>query len=79
MKETALSVLSPGQSCQVVRIDHTGGLRRRLLDLGFRPEATLQVLYTAPGGSPMAILCNGAVIGLRREDCRKIKVVIRDA
>lgn len=78
MNQIALSSLSPGRSCLVVGMEHTGGLRRRLLDLGFHPEAKLQVLYTAPGGSPMAILCNGAVIGLRREDCEKIKVVIQD-
>lgn len=74
MEAVLLSTLHPGQSCVVASLGHTAGMRRRLLDLGISPEETISVLYTGPSGSPVALLCKGAVIALRRRDCEKIMV-----
>lgn len=75
MEAVPLSTLHPGQSCIIASILHTAGMRRRLLDLGFAPDACISVLYTGPSGSPVALFCKETVIALRRQDCEKIYVV----
>ena len=69
-----LNELSPGQRCTVVRLTHTGALRRRLLDLGFVAETAVECLGRSPGGDPTAFLVRGAVIALRSADAARILV-----
>lgn len=78
MEAVTLDRLRPGQICILQSLSHTGAMRRRLLDLGYQPGCTLRLLWEAPSGSPMAMLCKGAMIALRREDCRKLLVLPRD-
>lgn len=74
MEAVTFDRLRPGQICILQSLSHTGAMRRRLLDLGFQPGCKLRLLWEAPSGSPMAMLCKGAMIALRREDCRKLLV-----
>lgn len=78
MEAVTLDRLRPGQICILQSLSHTGAMRRRLLDLGYQPGCTLRLLWEAPSGSPMAMLCKGAMIALRREDCQKLLVLPRD-
>ena len=53
--------------------------RRRLLDLGLVPGTTVRTELTAAGGDPRAFLVRGAIIALRREQQRAIRVTLPDA
>jgi ferrous iron transport protein A len=48
---------------------------RRLLELGFVPGETVQVVATAwPGGDPMAVRVGAGVFALRRREARAVMV-----
>lgn len=75
MKTKLLCELRPGEAGRVQALDLYGGMRRRLRDLGFQPGGLLRCAFVAPAGSPMAFWCQDALIALRREDCRRIRVL----
>jgi ferrous iron transport protein A len=50
-------------------------LARRLLELGFVPGESVQVVATAwPGGDPMAVRVGAGVFALRRREARAVMV-----
>lgn len=71
-----LADLPEGQRARVVGL--TGGCRgaerRRLLDLGFVPGSVVEASLASPAGDPMAYLVRGALIALRREQARLVRV-----
>ena len=60
-----LDRLPVGQAASVVDIVGEEAMRRRLLDLGFTPEAEVRSLFRAASGDPTAYMVRGAVIALR--------------
>lgn len=70
----ALSALRPGEAATVFRMDTSGGLRRRLRDLGLIEGAALRCLGRSPGGGSAAYEICGAVLALRDMDGRSIFV-----
>jgi len=47
----------------------------RLMELGVIPGSTVEVLFTAPGGCPIAVLVNGEyILGLRLEEADLVTV-----
>ena len=71
-----LSSLRPGDRAVVVGVDVPGGVGRRLLDLGFVPGTTLQVIRRAPLGDPVAYEIRGSRICLRATEAEQIRVHI---
>lgn len=69
-----LSALPVGQQAQVAALCATGGMRRRLLDLGMVTGTPVTCLQRCPAGDPTAYLVRGAVIALRRRDAKEILV-----
>ena len=49
-------------------------MRRRLLDIGLIENTEVTCVGRSHGGDPAAFLIRGAVIALRRADCKKILV-----
>ncbi len=75
MKEHAtLDTLRPGQRALVLSLEGAGALRRRLRDLGLIENTPVECLGVSPLGDPAAYGIRGAVIALRREDSRRIRV-----
>lgn len=74
MNTVLLSSLHPGMDCRLLELNLFGNMRRRLQDLGFIPGATLHCAFLAPSGSPMAVVCKGTMIALRRDVCDKLQV-----
>ena len=70
--ELGLDRLLPGESAVLLRLEADCNIRRRLLDRGLTPGARVECLGISPGGDPRAFLVRGAVLALRREDCRSI-------
>ena len=78
MSTMSLSSLRPGMDCRLLKLELTGSMRRRLLDMGFLPGADLHCAFIAPSGSPLAIVCKQTLIALRLNDCSQIQVTIDD-
>ena len=75
MKEKCcLSDIGPGECAQVCRIDAESGIRRRLLDIGMIEKTNVRCVGRSPAGDPAAYLIRGAVIAIRKADCRGITV-----
>ena len=70
--EFSLARLLPGETAELVRLKQGCGMRRRLLDMGLTPGARIKCVGVSPGSDPRAFLVHGAVLALRREDCRSI-------
>jgi DtxR family Mn-dependent transcriptional regulator len=73
-----LSKLKPGQKAVVRGLSRTchGAERRRLLDLGFVPGSEVGVEMVSPSGDPTAYRVRGAVIALRQEQSKLIRVAV---
>lgn len=74
MNEIALSCLRTGECGVIQSLNFYSGKRRRLRDLGLLPGAKVRCVRIAPAGSPMAFWIKGALIALRKEDCRRIRI-----
>lgn len=72
MEKLSLFHTKPGDRFQIHEIHVEGVLRRRLLDLGFIPGATVEVLYKSPLGDPVAYHVSQSTIALRKEESTKI-------
>ena len=71
-----LDQLEVGTTGTVVRIAPgiRGAERRRLLDLGVLPGTQIKAEMKSPGGDPTAYLVRGALIALRADQARHIKI-----
>ncbi len=71
-----LADLKRGQQAAVRRLDDSlqGFTRRRLLDLGLTPGATVAAEMNSLFGDPMAYRVRGALIALRRDQARSVIV-----
>ena len=72
--QTRLCDVAPGQRASVLTLFSTGGMRRRLLDIGLIQNTEVECLGASPGGDPSAYCIRGAVIALRAADCKDILV-----
>lgn len=72
-----LADLTVGSIGQVVSVELSGLLRRRILDLGLVPGTPVQCIRKSPAGNPVAYLIRGTLIALRSDDARLIKVYAR--
>ncbi|MDC2867781.1 MULTISPECIES: FeoA family protein [unclassified Bacillus (in: firmicutes)] len=68
VKTQPLSTFKTGQLVQIEKIKLEGTMKRRLLDLGFIPGATIKVLQKSPLGDPIAYQVSNTTIALRNEE-----------
>ena len=61
-------------ACRVVELNHRGALRSRLLALGIRPGAKLEVLRRVTWGDPMLVKVGNATVSLRHQVADQILV-----
>ncbi len=69
-----LSALPEGKSARVRALRLTGGMRRRVQDLGLVAGTRVTCIQRAAAGDPTAYLIRGAVIALRQADAARIEV-----
>lgn len=74
----SLDCLCVGQNCRVSGLDAVGTQRRRMLDLGLVEGTNVEALHKSPAGDPVAYFIRGAVIALRGEDAKKIRIEFCD-
>lgn len=73
---STLDRLDIGDRGRVLEIRVSGGMRRRLMDIGLIEGVAVECLHKSPGGDPAAYLICGAVIALRNEDAEKVNVIL---
>lgn len=69
-----LNELPVGSTAKVAAVALSGGMRRRLIDMGLIEGTTVECVGKSPLGDPKAYLIRGAVIALRTEDASKVSV-----
>lgn len=69
-----LNDIEIGGSCIVTKLNDTGEIRRRTMDMGITKGARISVQKVAPLGDPIGITVRGYELSLRREDAANIEV-----
>ena len=74
--KVSLSQVPLRTPCTVVSLIE-GELSTRMMELGIIPETKLEVLFSAPGGCPIAVLIDETyLLGLRREEADRVTVYL---
>ena len=72
--ELRLSQLKPGEKAIVTELMTSGDMRRRLQDIGLIDGTAVECVGKSPMGDPAAFLIRRAVIALRDEDSKQVRV-----
>ena len=70
----SLDKIKPGERAVISKLNISGSMRRRLLDIGLIENTVVECVGKSPAGDPIAFLIRGAVIAIRSEDCCGITV-----
>lgn len=70
-----LNDVAIGDSCTVVRLNDSGEIRRRIMDMGITKGARIRVNKSAPLGDPIDVTVRGYHLSLRRADAANIEVM----
>ena len=73
--EMTLNDIKIGGTCKVSRLNDSGEIRRRIMDMGITRGAEISVLKVAPLGDPIDLSVRGYHLSLRRSDAANIEVV----
>ena len=71
-----LSEMSPGERGKVARVNGSGALRRKLLDMGIVRGVSVEVLRRAPLGDPVEISVRGYNLSLRGSEAENVWVEV---
>jgi ferrous iron transport protein A len=69
-----LNDIAIGDSCVVTKLNDTGEIRRRIMDMGITRGTKVSVRKVAPLGDPIDLIVRGYHLSLRREDAKMIEV-----
>lgn len=71
-----LEELQIGEAAVIKSVGGEGELRCRFLDMGLIPKTKVEVRKVAPMGDPIEIRLRGYELTIRKDDARKIEVVM---
>lgn len=74
--EVRLSELRKGETGEIVSVQVSDDIKKRLVDLGFVPGTIVECLGKSPFGEPAAYWIRGTVIALRKEEGEGIWIKI---
>ncbi len=63
-----------GQTVRVVKVEGSGAIRRRIMDMGITKGVVIYVRKVAPLGDPVEITVRGYELSLRKHDAQMIIV-----
>ena len=69
-----LADLRTGESGKILKIQISGALKRRLMDMGVVPGTNVQVEKVAPLGDPIEVRIKSYALSLRLGEARLIEV-----
>lgn len=65
-----------GDKAIVKKVQTNDSIKRRLLDIGLIEGTKIECLLKSPLNDPTAYLIRGAIIAIRKDDCKDIEVDI---
>ncbi|MCQ2263567.1 MAG: FeoA domain-containing protein, partial [Bacteroidales bacterium] len=74
-KRISLNEMLPGAKCVIIKISGHGGLRHRLMEMGFVKGETVTVLKSSPLQDPVEYIVMNSHVSLRRSEAEKIEVL----
>jgi len=74
-----LSELLPGQQATVQKLQSPDSISRRLQDLGFIRGNTVECVFFASSGDPIAYRIGETLLALRKKDAKTILITKRKA
>ncbi|MHA1505985.1 MAG: FeoA family protein [Candidatus Asgardarchaeia archaeon] len=77
-KELRLSEASIGKTYQVERIEGSGFIRRRIIDMGLVSGTKVKIVGTAPLGDPINLVAKGYNLTIRKNEASMIIVKVVD-
>jgi Fe2+ transport system protein FeoA len=69
-----LDQLPLGQSAKVTKLSGAPAMRRRLMEMGMTPAATVEAVRRAPLGDPLDVKIRGYHLSLRREEASAVEI-----
>lgn len=63
-----------GDAVQVTKLNGTGAVKRRIMDMGITKGCSVYVRKVAPLGDPVEVTVRGYELTLRKEDAQMIEV-----
>lgn len=63
-----------GETVKVVKLNGSGAVKRRIMDMGITKGCTVYVRKVAPLGDPVEVTVRGYELSLRKEDAQMIDV-----
>ena len=73
-----LNELEVGGSAKIIRVNGSGALRDRLLDMGLTPRTKVMIRKMAPMGDPMEVSLRSYALTLRVDGAKNIEVECED-
>ena len=64
----------PGETVKVVKLNGSGAVKRRIMDMGITKGVEVYVRKIAPLGDPVEFTVRGYVLSLRKEDAEMVEV-----
>jgi len=74
VKELVLADLTVGSRAKISKIQSSGKLKRKLMDMGLNRGAKVEVKGKAPMGDPIEIKVRGYSLSLRQDEAVEILV-----
>jgi Fe2+ transport system protein FeoA len=62
------------KNARVTAVNGTGGITRRLMEMGVIPGVAVEVIKTAPFGDPIEVRVRGYSLAMRRSEADAIEV-----
>ncbi len=69
-----LKDIKVGETVKVLKVEGTGPVRRRIMDLGITKGVEIYVRKVAPLGDPFELTVRGYELSVRKEDAKMIIV-----
>ena len=64
----------PGETVKVVKLNGSGAVKRRIMDMGLTKGTEVYIRKVAPLGDPVEITVRGYELSLRKADAEMIEV-----
>ena len=72
---TTLREVKVGDNVKVTKINGTGAVKRRIMDMGITKGVEIEVRRVAPLGDPIELTVRGYQLSIRKADAQMIEVV----
>ena len=71
---TTLKEVKVGDNVKVTKINGTGAVKRRIMDMGITKGFEIEVRRVAPLGDPIELTVRGYQLSIRKADAQMIEV-----